>query len=230
MESETIGNATLYLGDCLDLLDELQPADALISDPPYGIDLHGMSSTYRSRWKMDDCRRKSTRDKDYYLIHGDNEPFDPAPWLSHEKVILWGGIHFAQRLPDSRAWLVWDKREGTTSDNQADCEIAWSNLPGPARLHSQLWRGMMRRGEENISKASRCHPTQKPAALMMWCIEQCKLEAGSVIADPYMGSGTTGVAAVRMGHKFIGVEIERHHFDTACSRLDTEQMQRGLAL
>jgi len=224
-----IGLATLYHADCLDLLDTLQ-GDALISDPPYGIDLHGMCSTYRSRWKMDDVRRGSMRDDDYYLIHGDDKPFDPAPWLGYGKVILWGGNHFASRLPDARAWIVWDKREGTASDNQADCEMAWTNLPGPARIHRQLWRGMCRRGEENISRQGRVHPTQKPAALMEFCIAACTLDPGAMIVDPFMGSGTTGVAAVRNGYRFIGVEIDPHHFDTACRRIEEAQQQLRLAL
>lgn len=229
MKKVEIGIATLYQADCLDVLDMLQ-GDALISDPPYGIDLHGMCSTYRSRWKMDDVRRSSTRDDDYYLIHGDDKPFDPAPWLDYEKVILWGGNHFASRLPDTRAWIVWDKREGTTSDNQADCEMAWTNLSGPARIHRQLWRGMCRRGEENISKQGRVHPTQKPAALMEYCIAACKLDPGVMIVDPFMGSGTTGVAAVRNGYHFTGVEIKQHHFDTACRRIEEAQQQLPLAL
>lgn len=220
MNKVEIGSATLYHADCIELLD-LIVADALISDPPYGINLHKMSSTYRSRFVKADNE---------YLVHGDDKPFNPTPWLGYEKVILWGGNHYCSRLPDSRNWIIWDKREGTTSDNQADCEMAWTNLPGPARLYSQLWRGMCRRGEENMSLQSRVHPTQKPVALMMWCIEQCKLEPGSVIADPYMGSGTTGISAVRLGHKFIGVEYEQRHFDTACKRIEQEQVQGQLAI
>lgn len=220
MDKVTIGLATLYHADCLDVLGEIQ-CDAIVSDPPYGINLHKMSSTYRNRY---------VQAANEYLVHGDDQPFHPEPWLDYDKVVLFGGNHFASRLPDRRCWFVWDKREGTTSDNQADCEMAWTNLPGPARLYSQLWRGMCRRGEENISRQARVHPTQKPIALMMWCIQQCRLEAESVIADPYMGSGTTGVAAVRMGHTFIGVEYERRHFDTACERIEKEQLQGRLAI
>jgi len=206
---------TLLKGDCLEYLDILK-GDAVISDPPYGINIEKMSGSYRNR---------TVRASDTYFVYGDDQPFDPAPWLDHEKVILWGGIHFAQRLPDSRAWLVWDKREGQNSDNQADCEIAWSNLPGPARLHSQLWRGMCRRGEENVSIQSRQHPTQKPVALMMWCIKLADLPPGSIIVDPYMGSGTTGVAAIRMGHKFIGCEFVKEYYDIAVKRIEAEAAQ-----
>lgn len=220
---QIIGDATLYQGDCLEILPTIEfDVAALVSDPPYGIDLHGMSGSYASR-----CFNREDRvDKPgAYLIHGDDKPFDPTACLRFPKIILWGGIHFAQRLPDSRCWLVWDKREGTTSDNQADCEIAWTSLPGPARLHSQLWRGIMRRGEENVSKQARCHPAQKPIDLMGWCIALCKLQPGQVVLDPYMGSGTTGIAAVRGGYRFIGIEIDAKHFDTACKRIEQEQKQ-----
>jgi len=221
MERRDIGIATLYHGDCLDLMDALLAADAVVADPPYGIDLNSMSGTYRSRY---------VKAADEYLVEGDDKPFDPEPWLAFPKTILWGANHFASRLPDARKWIIWDKREGTTPDNQADCEMAYTNLKGPARLYSQLWRGMCRRGEENISRQGRVHPTQKPVALMMYCIEQCQLPPESLIVDPYMGSGTTGVAAVRLGHRFIGVEKVRRHFETACTRIEVEQQQCRLAL
>lgn len=193
----------------------------------YRIDLHGMCSSYRDRYLYKSPGEKYER-PDAHLVYGDDKPFDPSPWLAFDKVILWGGIHFAQRLPDNRCWLVWDKREGTTPDNQADCEIAWTNLPGPARLYSHLWRGMARRGEENVSREPRAHPTQKPIALMAWCIQLCKLPADRLICDPYMGSGTTGIAAVRAGHRFVGCEIDPNHFETACRRLDQAQRQERL--
>lgn len=219
-----MGNATLHLGDCHELTLEV---DAIVADPPYGIGLNDMCSTYRDRYLYNNGKPPLKRDMPY-LVHGDDKPFDPAPWLAFHKVILWGGVHFAQRLPESRCWLVWDKREGTASDNQSDCEIAWTNLPGPARLFSHLWRGMARRGEENVSREPRCHPTQKPIALMAWCLDLCKLAPNSLVCDPYMGSGTTGVAAVRAGHRFIGVEIEPRHFDTACKRIEQAQRQQRL--
>lgn len=215
MRVETFGDATLYLGDCLEMIDGIQ-ADALISDPPYGINIGKMSGGNR----LGAFGKATTRPDDYYAIHGDDKPFDPTPFLRFERVVLWGGNHYASRLPDARSWLVWDKREGTTSDNQADCEMAWTNLPGSARLIRHLWRGIVRRGEENVTNQARQHPTQKPVAVMRWCIEQCKLAPGAVICDPFMGSGTTGIAALRAGHKFIGIEIDPRHFDTACRRIE----------
>lgn len=206
---EIIGDSVLYLGDCLGILPKITGIDAIISDPPYGINLHALCGTGRDRIVI--------RDKPLNVrILGDDKPFDVIPFLGYKKVILWGGIHY-RNLPDSRCWLVWDKRDGSTSDNQADCEIAWTNLPGPARLFSHLWRGFARAGEENITNGPKFHPSQKPVSLMRWCIELAKRPA--IICDPFMGSGTTGVAAARMGLKFIGCELDEEYFDTACSRI-----------
>lgn len=221
MKAVVIGGATLYLGDCTELQHEVADIGAVIADPPYGIDLGKISGTGRNRWN----------DGTSYGFHivGDDAPFDPAPWLKFDKCVLFGGNHFGSRLPDASCWLVWDKRDGGTSDSCADCEMAWTNLRGPARLYSQKWRGMVRSGEENVSRgAVRVHPAQKPVALMAWVIAQCKLAAGAVILDPYMGSGTCGVAAVRAGHRYIGCEIEERYFDIACERIEQAVAQGQL--
>src|SRR5690606_34818674 len=105
------------------------------------------------------------------------------------RVVLFGANHFASRLPPTPTWLVWDKRRGTGSDSQADCEIAWSNLGGPARLFSHLWRGAIRDSERGVK---RVHPTQKPVALMRWCLEQAR--PSGIVLDPFLGSGSTLVA------------------------------------
>jgi site-specific DNA-methyltransferase (adenine-specific)/modification methylase len=224
MEKVTIGNAELWHGDCLEIIEKLSSIDALVSDPPYGINIAKLTGTSRNRWNT------TRRTVDYdFVIHGDDQPFDPAPFLEFHKTILFGGNHFCSRLPDASCWLIWDKRDGSTSDHQADCEMAWTNLRGPARLYVQKWRGMVRAGEENVSRGSyRQHPTQKPVALMGWCIEQCKLDAGSLVLDPFMGSGSTGVAALRLGHRFIGIEIDRTYFERACIRIEQEQKQGRL--
>jgi site-specific DNA-methyltransferase (adenine-specific)/modification methylase len=221
MNPVIIGDATLYCADCIDILPTLGKVDAVITDPPYGIDLAKISGTGRNRWNSG---------TNYgFSIVGDDAPFDPSPWLKFEKCVLFGGNHFGGRLPDASCWLVWDKRDGGTSDSCADCELAWTNLKGPARLYSQKWRGMVRAGEENVALGGiRVHPAQKPVALMSWVIEQCKLPAGSLILDPYMGSGTCGVSAVRAGYRYIGIEIERRYFEIACERIAAEQQQQRL--
>jgi len=211
MRTEHFEAATLHLADRLTLIDGIQ-ADALISDPPYGMSLGKLSGTSRK------VGNTTPRDESWYEMKGDNGPFDPSPFIRFPKIILWGSNHYSTRLPSSRKWLVWDKREGGTPDDQADCELAWTNLEGPARLIPHRWRGFVRRGEEKLKRVQ--HPTQKPIAVMRWCIEQCKLAPGSVICDPFMGSGTTGIAALRAGHRFIGIEIDPRHFDTACRRVE----------
>ncbi len=128
-------------------------------------------------------------------------------------MILWGANHYASRLPDTATWLVWDKREGGASDDNADCEIAWSNAGGPARLFSHRWRGMVKASER---EERRMHPTQKPIVLMRWCLGF----VNGLVLDPYMGSGTTLVAAKLEGRKAIGIEIEERYCEIAAKRLD----------
>jgi len=219
IEKVKIGNATLYLGDCLEILPSLPPVAAVIADPPYGI---GYSHAGNDRKGIGGGKyaTKVARQK----IIGDDNAFDPAPWLEFPIVILWGANHYADKLPPKSSWLVWDKRASSNHSNDfADCELAWSSLGGVARMFRHHWDGMMKASERGIP---RVHPTQKPIALMKWCIEQ----AGKpqIILDPYMGSGTTGIATHELGLQFIGIEIDRKHFETACERI--EQAQRQLCL
>jgi site-specific DNA-methyltransferase (adenine-specific)/modification methylase len=148
---------------------------------------------------------------------GNEQSFDPSELLHFPKVILWGAIHYANKLPNAPMWLVWDKREGGGSNTGADCELAWTNLSGTARLYHQLWRGSLIRGEENGKP--RIHPTQKPVGLMSWCIERARLSPHELILDPYMGSGATLLAAQRAGHRAIGIEIEERYCEIAAKRL-----------
>jgi site-specific DNA-methyltransferase (adenine-specific) len=206
---------TLYCGDCREILPTLGNVDAVVTDPPYGIGYsHGEGGGKLAR---------STQ-FDHHPIHGDDKPFDPSPWLSFPAVILFGANHFADKLPPSSAWLVWDKRDGVCSNDQADCEMAWSNLGRPARLTRHLWNGMLKASERG---QQRVHPTQKPIEVMCWCIEQLPIACNRVL-DPFMGSGTTGVAAVRMGRKFIGIEIEPKYFEIACRRISEATKQTDL--
>jgi site-specific DNA-methyltransferase (adenine-specific) len=211
---ETIGAATLYLGDCLTVLPET-PADvAIISDPPYGIGYsHGVGGGKLAR---------STQ-FDHHPVAGDNKPFDPSPWLKYERVVLFGANHYASRLPDSSFWLVWDKRDGVCSNDQADCEMAWVKGKGNARIIRHLWNGMLKQSERG---EVRYHPTQKPVVVMEWAITQ--VGAKGTILDPYMGSGTTGVAALRLGLPFIGIEIDPTYFEAAVERITNAQRQEKL--
>lgn len=209
MRVETIGNATLYLADCMDVLPTLGKVGACITDPPYGMGLDTDYSGF-SNWVSEGQK--------YERIVGDDEPFDPAPWIAlGVPCVLWGAQFYAPKLPASGGWLVFNKRgDGKASEICfGDCELAWSNTKQSVRMYSQMWHGVARwrwSGEE------RHHPTQKPVDLMRWCIEQ--VGSPQIIFDPYMGSGTTGVAACRMGLKFIGVEIDQRYFDIACKRIE----------
>lgn len=228
MRVETIGTATLYLGDCAAVLPSLEAASAVISDPPYGIG----TNTDRTGPRRGGLSHGATPTKAtiaFRPVHGDDRPFNPSSLLVFKQVILWGANHYCQLLPGAPHWLIWDKRVGTPPDDSADCELAWTNIKGPARMHRQLWRGLCREGEENIAagrSAWRLHPTQKPVALMSWCISQAGMPTS--IIDPYMGSGTTGVAAVRLGLQFTGCEIDEQYFDIACGRIEAAQAQLGL--
>jgi site-specific DNA-methyltransferase (adenine-specific)/modification methylase len=204
-----IGDATLYLGDCMDILPTLDKVDAVITDPPYGINEN--SKKVASRGKL-------AIPKDYGHFDWDKSP--PADKLI-ELIItkgqfqaFFGGNYF--NLPPTSCWLIWDKLNG---DNDfADCELCWTNWPKAVRRLQWRWNGMIRQGNEE-----REHPTQKPLGVMKWVIELCpKTET---ILDPFMGSGTTGVAAIQMGRKFIGIEREPKYFDIACKRIEQASKQ-----
>jgi site-specific DNA-methyltransferase (adenine-specific) len=211
---------TLYCGDALRIAPALQHVGAVIADPPYGVDFN-FRKYRRSRHPLDagiPAARWTAN------LIGDDQPFDPAPWLAYPQVILWGGVHYTSHLPESKAWLIWDKRDGSPPDNHADCEMAWTNLPGNARIYHHLWRGMIRAGEANVGRRGKWHPAEKPVELMQWCVAKT---TGTVL-DPYMGSGTTGVACLALGRRFIGIEIDPDHFATACARLTDAAAQGRL--
>lgn len=204
MRVEHIGEATLYLGDCMEVLPTLGKVDAVITDPPYGLAEKLCGGTWGKQFD------------------GVSKDWDAKPWTatpeflsSASTFIIWGGNYF--NLPPSRCWLIHDKTiRGMTF---ADAEMAWTNLDKNTRVFSYLVpRGFL--GE------SRDHPTQKPLQLMRWCIEQ----AGNpqTILDPFMGSGTTGVAAIQLGRKFTGIERERKYFEIACRRIEQAYKQRPL--
>lgn len=206
---EIIGNATLYLGSCEDILLTLDRAAAIVSDPPYGI-AHVRGTGGRGKHNV----------RNIGPIGGDNQPFDPAPWLDFADVILWGGNHFAQSLPHGR-WLAWDKLAGIPAfDSFSDVEFAWRKGRGKDRIFSHMWKGICKASEKGGKE--RWHPMQKPIALMEWCIA---LVAPRLIIDPYMGSGTTGIAAARAGRPFIGCEIDQAYFEIACARIEDVQRQ-----
>jgi len=216
-------HVTIYHGDCLEIMPTLT-FDVVVTDPPYGLSLN-MSNRSRKRGALATAN-------DYPDVIGDDQPFDPEPFLSlGVPLVLFGGNHFGSRLPDSPTWLVWDKLDGLTSkreigfNDQADCELAWSNLGGPARIFSHRWMGAMKAGRD--ARTKRRHPTEKPVELMTWVILQVP---DGVILDPYMGSGTTLRAAKDLGCKAIGIELEERYCEIAANRCAQEVLDLKRAL
>ena len=204
MKPVIIGDAVLHLGDCMNILPTLGKIDACITDPPYGLAEKLQGGTWGKQFE------------------GESKDWDAKPWepselffKSADVFIIWGGNYF--NLPPSRCWLIHDKKlQGLTF---SDAELAWTNMDKNVRLFSfMVPRGFL--------GTTREHPTQKPLKLMKWCIEQ----AGNpqTILDPFMGSGTTGVAAIEMGRKFIGIEREEKYFNVACERIEAATKQGQL--
>ena len=208
-----IGDATLYCGDCRDILPTLPRVDAVVTDPPYGIGEAAGKNKSRST--------KGVPAKDYGDDSWDNAPIDAdllqTVIAAGEHAVIFGGNYYA--VPPSSCWLVWDKLNGAS--DFADCELAWTNLRKAVRRIAWQWNGMLR-----AEKGERVHPTQKPVRVMAWCIEQCPNP--QTILDPFLGSGTTGVAAIQLGRKFIGIEREPKYFDIACERIEQAVAQGRL--
>jgi len=209
MNPVVIGNATLYLGDCLDILPMLPKVDAVITDPPYGISKDGQKRTTGGNGG-----RKAHEFLGWDGERPSQEVFN-ALLCSASTAIIWGGNYFADLLPATMRWLVWDKGQRI---NQSDGELAWTSMQSALRICTMNRVELLTDGTE--------HPTQKPIRLMTWCIEQAGRPRS--IVDPFMGSGTTGVAAMRMARSFIGIEREPKYFDIACRRIEEAQKQAAL--
>lgn len=208
--TETVAEGvTLYLGDCREILPKLGKIDAVVTDPPYGIGKDG--------------QKRSTGG------HGGRKAYEFMGWDSERpgaeifkfmlavapQQVIWGGNYFADLLPPTGKWLVWDKGQRI---NQSDGELAWTSEQGALRIFDLNRVSLMTDGAE--------HPTQKPIQVMRWSIQQ--LGTPEIILDPFMGSGSTGVAAVTLGSKFIGIEIEPKYFDIACKRISAALKQTDL--
>lgn len=220
----TLANGVeLYLGDCREILPTLEPHAALVTDPPYGQD-YKVNTFYAGGKRENAVLQRNGKTlivspNVYHPIIGDKEPFDPSPWLQvAPEVLMWGAHKFADRLPPG-GWLVWDKVPTGKVRDQGDGEAAWINRDQPMRIYRLLWDGLcvgVGARHEVTAGQKRYHPSQKPEALMFWCLG---FIAGDSILDPYMGAGSTGVAAVRLGKRFTGIEIDQHYFEIACRRI-----------
>jgi len=204
---ETIGGATLYLGDCRDVLPAIERGYAVVTDPPYGIGFAAQPTRYQRANGMGRAQWDDERPQDVIedLV------------LRCAETIVWGGNYFA--LPPTRGWLVWSKTGNAPS--MADLEMAWTNKDMNARSFEKSVKSASL--EKDLQTAA--HPSQKPVALMEWSIG---FVGSQTIVDPFMGSGTTGVACIKLGRKFIGIEIEPKYFDIACRRIEEAWKQPRL--
>jgi DNA modification methylase len=200
---ERIGGQRLILGDCLEVMPMLGKVDAVVTDPPYGIGAGGMSL---GKWRTSRMAKSAW----------DDSPADLS-LLPDVPRIVWGGNYFD--LPPSRAFLVWDKGAGFKNRDFAECEQAWCSFDANARVfhYDPLARGDYR-GKQ--------HPTQKPVALIEWCL--AFLSDARTILDPFMGSGTTLVARQKLGRQGIGIEIDPDYFEIACKRVEEATRQPDL--
>lgn len=205
---EVIGKAELYLADCRDVLPTLPKVDAVVTDPPYGIEGTWSGGSSHGWGKL-------SKEAEAW----DVRPEWLSDWISEIELpsIVWGGNYFA--LKQSGSWLIWDKivREFTSGH----AELAWTNLGKPVRAFNF--------SHGSLAAEGKLHPTQKPVPLMKWCIGHLP-DKCTTILDPFMGSGTTGVAAVQMGRQFIGIEREPKYFDIACRRIEDAQRQGDMFL
>lgn len=209
-KEELAEGVVLYQGDCLEVLPALGRFDAVVTDPPYGI---GADSTMHKQSGTKYGKAAAAK-REYRATDWDIKPISAelmslvtgsAKWS-----IIFGGNYYS--FPASSCWLVWDKENG--DNGFADCELAWTNLPKAVRRIKWMWNGMLRKGGEPREG----RPTQKPVEVMRWAIGHLP-EPSKTILDPFMGSGTTGVAAVKAGKHFTGVEVDPIYFDLACERI-----------
>ena len=211
---EIIGDCRLILGDCRDVLPTLPKVDAVVTDPPYGINYGKlMRGKGDGAGGLDKNRWKHYESFDWDQARPAREVFDMIRAASKSQII-WGGNYFTDMLPPTMQWLVWNKCQRAFS--LADFEIAWSSRNSASRAFDY--------SRPDALKDGRVHPTQKPIALIEWCIGHLP-DSTETILDPFMGSGTTGVAAVKLGRRFIGIEIEPKYFDIACRRIEEATKQ-----
>lgn len=197
-------------GDCLEVMRGMDAGsvDAVITDPPYG-----MNNNYNNaRFVQGQNGHGGLIRKNYKPIEGDDRHFDPSPWLDFPRVVLFGSNHFGQRLPVGTT-LIWIKRNDAAFGTfLSDAEIAW--MKGGHGVY--CFRDMSHYATSN---GDRKHPNQKPVDLMKWVLDRAKVPSGGLVLDPFCGSGTTGVACIQTGRRFIGIEIDEGYADIARARI-----------
>ena len=218
IREERIGNQTLLLGDCIEVMPLLGKVDAVVTDPPYGI---GAANGANSGG-MDASGRYRRKPRQYDGAWDDERPKqqDFAKMISAADLhIIWGGNFFSDFLPVGGRWLIWDKLNSMPTFS--DGELAWTSIKGASvKKFTQCAGGL------SANRDGRVHPTQKPVALMEWCLGF--LPDAKTILDPFMGSGTTLVACAKLGRKGIGIELDPDYFEIACKRVRDAYAQPDL--
>jgi len=194
---------TIYHGDALEVLPTLEPVDVVVTDPPYGIGATWKGGIGRG-WARARAQAQERNEWDESRPSGDTFKLILSRCT---EAIIWGGNYFADLLPPSRCWLVWNKPErGFTL---AEAEVAWTSVDALVRVY-----------DCNRSDPGRVHPTQKPLRLMKWCLGH--KWASGIVLDPFMGSGTTLRAAKDLGRQAIGIELEERYCEMAANRMSQE--------
>lgn len=209
----------IYNEDCLETMARMPDnfVDLVLTDPPYGI---GICSTGSVGGK------KMAITKDYGEQKWDNEipkkeVFEQMFRISKNQIIF-GGNYFVEYLKNSSCWLVWDK---DNSGNFADCELLWTSFNTAVRKFKFRWNGLLQ--EDMKNKEVRYHPTQKPVELMRQILSRYS-NPNQIIYDPFIGSGSILLAAQKLGHEWIGSEINKEYCDIANKRIDAERNQMKL--
>lgn len=214
------GGITIIHGDCRDVLPTLRGVDIVLADPPYGDD-HDTDYTRFTGGKL----RRDGSDKPRYhhaAVAGDDNAFNPHSLLCIGiQQMLFGANRYSDALPCG-SWLIWDKRTPTGSKGvMSDAEVAWWSRGRGVYIYQHFWDGFNRESE----RGSRLHPTQKPVALMRWCLLRAKLKPGALVVDPYMGSGPVVQACKELGYRCIAIELVEEYCEIAARRLSQEVME-----
>lgn len=204
---------TLYHGDCRDVLPSIDPASVslLLTDPPYGMDYKPLRGSDGSKRWVDG-------------VKGDAKAFDPRHLLVYKRIVLWGANWYADKLPPSGGWIVWDKtpKGAKRGFHASHAELAWTNFSGSVQKFALQWGGEARNNEPHL------HPTQKPVGLMRWIVENWT-KPGELVLDPYMGSGPVAEACRDLRRRYIGIELDHRFCDAAARRLQQDVLPLEVA-
>jgi DNA modification methylase len=215
------GSVVLYNRDCLEVLPTLEvgSVDAVVTDPPYGTGRDKGFGGFEGFGGLGTPIARTQYEGNWDSTRPPREAFDQIQRVGRI-LLVFGGNYFADYLPVGTHWVVWDKKQ--TMPTFGDCELVWTNSPRKSvKWIQREWNGLL--GKEE----SRQHATQKPVKIMAWLVEHYA-PIDALVLDPFMGSGTTGVACVQLGRKFIGIGIERKYFDIAVKRISEAQLQGRL--